>query len=152
MDAGPVAADTLTLLATLHFDLSRRVVEGVVAAGHQVRPSHSVVLGQLSHREARLTELARGANMTPQAMGDLVDELERLGYVARRPDPADRRAKVISLTDAGQVCARDGMLAIREIERTITEALGDTGHRQLRAMLLRLVDQPGPDGRQQQND
>lgn len=38
-------------------------------------------------------------NMTPQAMGELVDELEELGYLERRPDPTDRRAKLIVLTD-----------------------------------------------------
>ncbi len=42
--------------------------------------------------------------MSPQAMGELVDELEQLGYVVRRPDPTDRRAKLIILTKKGQAC------------------------------------------------
>jgi len=42
--------------------------------------------------------MARVANETPQAMSQLVDELESMGYVERTPDPTDRRAKLIVLT------------------------------------------------------
>ena len=39
--------------------------------------------------------------MTLLAMSELVDDLQRLGIVERRPDPRDGRAKLICLTDAG---------------------------------------------------
>jgi DNA-binding IclR family transcriptional regulator len=39
------------------------------------------VFAQIDPAGSRLSELARGANMSPQAMGELVDELECLGYV-----------------------------------------------------------------------
>ena len=39
--------------------------------------------------------------MTAQAMGELVDELEAMQYLVRRPDPTDRRAKLIMLTRKG---------------------------------------------------
>jgi DNA-binding MarR family transcriptional regulator len=88
---------------------------------------------------SRLTELARGANMTPQAMGELVDELEGLGYLVRTPDPTDRRAKLIMLTESGRQCVAAGVATIGDIEHRITEALGARGHRQLRRMLLTLL-------------
>lgn len=47
----------------------------------------------------RLTELAARANMTKQAMAELVAEIERRGYLQRTTDPADRRAKIIKFTD-----------------------------------------------------
>jgi DNA-binding MarR family transcriptional regulator len=137
-DPGP---NTPTLISRLHIGLSRQVVDGVVAAGHPIRASHSVVFGQLGGEGARLTELARGANMTPQAMGELVDELEELGYVVRRPDPSDRRAKLIMLTASGRDCLRDGIETIATIERSITETLGARGHRQLRDLLSKLLEQ-----------
>jgi hypothetical protein len=43
--------------------------------------THSAVFAQIDPAGSRLSELARGANMSPQAMGELVDELESLGYV-----------------------------------------------------------------------
>jgi hypothetical protein len=60
------------------------------------------VFAQIDPAGSRLSELARRANMSPQAMGELVDELESLCYLIRRPDPRDRRAKLIVLTRKGQ--------------------------------------------------
>ncbi|MGZ6779596.1 MAG: MarR family winged helix-turn-helix transcriptional regulator [Mycobacterium sp.] len=40
--------------------------------------------------------------MTKQTAGGLIDELEANGYVARRPDPADARARLVMLTDRGE--------------------------------------------------
>ena len=77
--------------------------------------------------------------MTPQAMGELVDELEELGYVQRCPDPTDRRAKLIVLTDRGQACIAAGIATINGIEERLTAVLGERGHRQLRALLRRVL-------------
>jgi DNA-binding MarR family transcriptional regulator len=132
---------TVTLLSLTHLMLSRQVAEGAAGAGHPVKPSHSAVFGQISGDGLRLSDLARGANMTPQAMGELVDELEGLGYVVRKPDPTDRRAKLISLTELGQRCVAAGVDTIADIERHITDALGARGHRELRRMLLTLLAQ-----------
>ena len=130
---------TVTLLSMTHLKLSREVAEGAARAGHPVKPSHSAVFGQMTAEGSRLTELARGANMTPQAMGELVDELEGLGYLVRTPDPTDRRAKLIMLTESGRKCVAAGVATIGDIERRITDALGARGHRQLRRMLVTLL-------------
>jgi DNA-binding MarR family transcriptional regulator len=68
-----------------------------------------------------------------------VDALERLGYVVRTPDPGDRRAKVIMLTEAGRRCSEAGRGAVETFERELVEILGQRGHQQLRRMLLRLL-------------
>ena len=132
---------TVTLLSLTHLMLSRQVAEGAARAGHPVKASHSAVFGQMTAEGSRLTELARGANMTPQAMGELVDELEGLGYVARKPDPTDRRAKLITLTETGRQCVAAGIHTIGDIERRIDDALGVRRHRDLRRMLLKLLAQ-----------
>jgi DNA-binding MarR family transcriptional regulator len=132
---------TVTLLSLIHLMLSRQVAEGAARAGHPVKASHSAVFGQMTAEGSRLTDLAKGANMTPQAMGELVDELEGLGYVLRRPDPTDRRAKLITLTEAGRQCVSAGINTIGDIERRIDDALGVRRHRDLRRMLLKLLAQ-----------
>jgi DNA-binding MarR family transcriptional regulator len=137
----PSARDRVTLLSLTHLTLSRQVSEGVARAGHPIKASHSAVFGQMSADGRRLSDLARGANMTPQAMGELVDELEGLGYLVRRPDPTDRRAKLITLTESGRRCVAAGIDTIGDIERHITDALGVRGHRELRTMLLTLLNQ-----------
>jgi DNA-binding MarR family transcriptional regulator len=137
----PVDANTATLISLSHLLVSRRVSDDVASAGHPVRPSHGAVFSQLGPDGARLTDLARGAQMSPQAMSELVDDLEVLGYVVRRPDPRDRRAKLIVLTDAGRRCGEAGGEAIRSLESHITATLGERGHRDLRRMLRRLLEQ-----------
>jgi DNA-binding MarR family transcriptional regulator len=135
--------NTVTLLSLTHLMLSREVAEGVAGAGHPIKASHSAVFGQMGEDGLRLSDLARGANMTPQAMGELVDELEGLGYLVRRADPTDRRAKLITLTESGRQCVAAGVNTIGAIERRITDALGVRGHRELRRMLLKLLAQSG---------
>ena len=72
-------------------------------------------------------------------MGELVDELEDLGYVVRRPDPTDRRAKLIVLTHRGRQSIAAGIATIDGLEDQITATLGERGHRQLRTLLRRLL-------------
>ena len=72
-------------------------------------------------------------------MGELVDELEELGYVERRPDPTDRRAKLIVLTPRGHECIAAGIATIQGIEERIDHILGPRGHAQLRRLLDALL-------------
>lgn len=119
--------------------LGFQIVDGVVGAGFPQKPSHSAVFAQIRPEGSRLTELARGANMTPQAMGQLVDELEDLGYVERQPDPTDRRAKLIVLTPRGHACVAAGIATIHGIEERIDRVLGVSGHAELRRLLSELL-------------
>jgi len=133
------ATNTVAMLGRAYSLLGFNIVNGVVGAGFPQKPSHSAVFAQIRPEGSRLTDLARGANVTPQALGELVDELEDLGYVVRRPDPTDRRAKLIVLTDRGQQCIAVGIATITGIEHRIDEVLGERGHQQLRRLLRKLL-------------
>ena len=137
-------SNTVALLGQAYSMLGFRIVDGVVGAGYPQKPSHSAVFAQIDPAGSRLSELARRANMTPQAMGELVDELESLGYVVRRPDPTDRRAKLIVLTRKGKACVEAGRITVEGLEEEITRRLGDRGHRQLRKMLTTLLAEDSP--------
>lgn len=132
--------NTVAMLGRAYSLLGFRIVDGVVGAGYPQKPSHSAVFAQIQPGGNRLSDLARGANMTPQAMGELVDELEALGYVERRPDPSDRRAKLIMLTERGRACIAAGIATIEGIETRIDTILGARGHAQLRRLLTKLLD------------
>ncbi len=131
--------NTVSMLGQAYSLLGFRIVDGVVGAGYPQKPKHSAVFAQIDPKGSRLTELARRANMTPQAMGELVDELEDLGYVTRQPDPTDRRAKLIVLTDRGHAAVEAGKEAIVGLESRITEILGEQGHHTLRRLLTRIL-------------
>lgn len=139
-DPGPQTVNTIALLGRAYSLLGFKIVDGVVGAGFPQKPSHSAVFGQIKTEGSRLSELARGANMTAQAMGELVDELEAMQYVVRRPDPTDRRAKLIVLTPKGDACIAAAIVTIEGIEAQISQLLGADGHRQLQDLLTKLTD------------
>lgn len=132
--------NTIALLGRAYSLLGFKIVDGVVGAGYPQKPSHSAVFSQIRPEGSRLSELARGANITAQAMGELVDELENMQYVIRRPDRTDRRAKLIVLTPKGRACIAAGIVTIEGIEEQISETLGADGHQQLQDLLQRLID------------
>jgi DNA-binding MarR family transcriptional regulator len=135
----PQAANTIAMLGQAYSLLGFKIVDGVVGAGYPQKPSHSAVFAQIKREGSRLTDLAKGANMTPQSMSELVAELVELGYVERRPDPTDGRAKLIVLTDRGNACIDAAQTTIQSLEDQLTAILGDRGHRQLRTLLTKLL-------------
>ncbi len=137
----PQTVNTVSLLGRAYSLLGFQIIDGVVGAGFPQKPAHSAVFAQIVPDGSRLTDLARGANMSPQAMGELVDELEQLEYVVRHPDPTDRRAKLIVLTPKGRDCIAAGMATIDGIEQQLTELLGERGHRELRRLLTKVLAQ-----------
>jgi DNA-binding MarR family transcriptional regulator len=125
--------------------LGHQIVAGVVAAGYPLRPAHSGVFAHIDLDGTRLTELAGRANMTPQAMGELVDDLERLDYVRRVPDPSDRRAKLIVPTEIGYGCLQAAFDTIGGIERRLEDLIGPRKLEALRTTLARIIAaEPSP--------
>lgn len=133
-------SNTTALLGLAYMKLGHRIVDGVVSAGFPQRPAHSAVFAHIDvDSGTRLSTLAARANITPQAMGELVDDLERLEYLVRQPDPADRRAKLILLTDRGRACVAAAQGTIAGIEAELETLLGPEElalvHRALRRII-----------------
>jgi DNA-binding MarR family transcriptional regulator len=141
----PAYLNTISMLGQAYSLFGFQIVDGVVGAGFPQKPKHSAVFAQIDPEGSRLTELANRANITPQAMGELIDELEELGYVTRQPDPTDRRAKLIVLTDEGRAAVEAGRQTIVGLEQRMTEILGTNGHKKLREMLTKLLSEGQPD-------
>jgi DNA-binding MarR family transcriptional regulator len=83
----------------------------------------------------RQSVLAADFGMSPHSITDIVDGLERLGLAERRPDPDDRRAKLVAITDAGEA-SLDVANATRE--RLLTQIFGSLSQED-RVTLLRLL-------------
>jgi DNA-binding MarR family transcriptional regulator len=117
-------------------EVVRRVSVGLVEAGFDdVRPAHTAVFQHIEAGGSRLTDLAERAQITKQSMGYLVDHLEQRGYLERRPDPSDRRAVLISLTDRGWEQVRASLRIIATIEEEWASGLGQPRMEQLRELL-----------------
>lgn len=85
-------------------DFQRRLDADLAARGVQgIRSGHRKVFMQLaSDGDSRSVDLAAKIGVRPQSMMKTVHELEELGLVSRTQDPADSRAKLISLTARGR--------------------------------------------------
>jgi DNA-binding MarR family transcriptional regulator len=113
------------LLVQLTRLFQTELFERLVAAGlTDARVPHTHVTAYIKADGSRLSELAAQARMTLPAMSELVDDLQRLGIVERRPDPTDGRAKLICLTDEGWAAMRTARRIIGDIEADYAQRVG----------------------------
>ena len=80
--------------------------------------------------------LAADFGLSPHSITDLVDGLERLGMAERRPDPTDRRAKLVAITDAGEVGLDVANVTRERLHTQIFGALNEAD----RVTFLRLLE------------
>ncbi|WP_309112825.1 MarR family transcriptional regulator [Saccharothrix sp.] len=133
-------ADIGVLAARLLFSVQEQLYARLAEQGFDdLHPRHGVVLAYLDPAGIRATEIAELSGRHKQVIGTVVDELEALGYVQRRPDPADRRAKLIHPTERGlaQMRAADAVMAA--IERRYARRLGGTGYAGFKRDLAALI-------------
>jgi DNA-binding MarR family transcriptional regulator len=89
-----------------------------------LRAPHLHVFGNLGVDGIRLTDLANRAQLSLAATSELVSQLHELGYVERRPDPGDRRAKLIFPTQRGRAALEDAGDRVAEIEHHWAQIAG----------------------------
>ena len=118
----------------VHHRMFRAVNDEMSGCGLSM--ARTKVLRRLHEGPTRQSVLAAEFELSPHSITDIVDGLERLGMAERRPDPADRRAKLVAITDAGQA----GLdVANATSERLLTQIFGALSEDD-RATLLRLLD------------
>lgn len=123
------------------------LVERLIANGYaDTLVATHPVFENIDRDGTRLTELAARADMTHQSMGELVATLEQRGYLERRPDPADGRARLVCLTPKGRQAVRVALREMADIEANWSKAWRAAGLRaDLRSVLehaLREIDPP----------
>jgi DNA-binding MarR family transcriptional regulator len=101
------------------------------------------VLGALWRRgaphRASPGELAKVEELSTGAMTNRLDRLEEAGHVRRLPDPKDRRAVQIELTDKGRRTWEKAVAAASKKEAVVTSALTDREKQQLTNLLRKLM-------------
>ncbi|GAA2599882.1 winged helix DNA-binding protein [Dactylosporangium fulvum] len=113
------------LSAQVLFALQKELFRRLADEGHpNLRPRHGAVLAYLDVEGSRATTLSYLSGQHKQVIGTLVDELVDLGYVERRPDPQDRRAKLIVPTELGLDMMTRSDAIVADIERRHAEAVG----------------------------
>ena len=140
--------NTVALLREAFVVLNDRAIARLAERGHDaVRPAHGAVFQHLDDTGTPVARLAERAQMTKQAMAELVGHLEEHGYVVREPDPADRRAKLVIPTARGLEVFAVVQELVPEIESDINRLLGVERAEALRADLDRLRGHDSQGGR-----
>ena len=110
-----------------------------------VRPTHGCVFRFVREDGMRLTRLAELAHLTKQSVGEIVDDLAERGYIKRIPDPEDRRAKLICLTERGREAQAYGFRLFAEVEKRWMERYGREQIEALRETLEEIAAREAPD-------
>ncbi|HEX3973580.1 MAG TPA: MarR family winged helix-turn-helix transcriptional regulator [Stellaceae bacterium] len=130
--------NTSRLLYSAAWLFDQRILAIVNAGGFpEIRMAHLHLPRNLDLEGTRLTVLAKRAEMSKQAMAELVDDGERMRLVARRPDPADRRAKIVVFTPRGRRLIEVVQEAVTRAEAEMRGKLGAWHTAQLIRTLLR---------------
>jgi DNA-binding MarR family transcriptional regulator len=124
--------------------METRVLAALAAAGHEVTLAQARLLQRIARDGSRLTDLAAQAQVTKQTAGELVDQLERRGYVQRVPDPTDGRARLIRPARLGLDAAALAAPVVAQVEAEWTAHLGAETMAGLRAALVRLREVTDP--------
>jgi DNA-binding MarR family transcriptional regulator len=108
----------------------------MAAAGYgDIKPSATNLFEHVGPGGSTVAVMAQRAGVSPQAMVQIVDILEKRGYVERVPDPADRRAKLVCKTAKGKAMGSAAAAILADIEGDFEDSLGPSHVQALRTML-----------------
>ena len=78
----------------------------IATAGLGLTPGEARTLVRIATLEgSRQLDIAQRMGIEPMTLSTYLDRLQSLGFIERRPDPADRRAKGLYLTEEGSALA-----------------------------------------------
>ena len=104
----------------------------------ELRGSHRRLLQMIPPEGIRITDLARRADMTKQALGEFMDWLEQAGFVASGRDPADGRVRLITRTEQGDAAAAEAQRALDAVERGWRGEIGAARYDAMKQVLRQL--------------
>ncbi|MGH3347541.1 MAG: MarR family winged helix-turn-helix transcriptional regulator [Nocardioides sp.] len=140
--------NTAVLMFIAQRHAEARVIEHLREHGFDdITIAQGRIAARLGPEGMRLTDLAAAAQVTKQTAAFLVGQLERAGYVERRLDPSDARARLIYVAERGEQAQQQARVMERQIEAEWEGHLGKRRMRELRRALtdLRAITDPWMD-------
>jgi DNA-binding MarR family transcriptional regulator len=115
------------------------MVSSARARGWPVTYAHNAVFSTLGAEGSRASDMAARAGITRQSMGEIIRGMVAEGLIELKPDPEDKRAKVVVYTPAGEECAKQGFEHISDLEQTFAEEFG-ADYEKARRVLARVAE------------
>lgn len=138
----------------LLFDSAKNAVDGELTeklAELGTTPRVICVLGKALGQELTQTRLGELAHLDKTTMVVTMDELERSGLAERRPSKTDRRARIVTVTPAGEELLARGQKVVDDANTDILSALPDADRevfvRCMSALVGDRLAKPVPAGR-----
>lgn len=136
--------DLAIIIAGANRALAERLRDDLATAGYEgMRPGFGYVMRALGDGTATLTELSERLDVSKQALKKVVDEMQSLGLVERRPHEADGRAKLLALSAAGMKARATALATSAAIEAELRDRIGDEAVDAARSVLLDFIDRQG---------
>ena len=121
-----------------HFN--SELIDGVTARYPDATAATNQVMLLIDSAGTTVSELARRAGVTKQAMAETIEALEARRLVSRHQSPRDRRARLVTLTDDGWAAMRAGLDVVTEMHDRWTLLLGHDQMAQLVTLLEQLAE------------
>ena len=130
------------LMSRASHAIGAALTEGLVPLGLNLRDYTVLIAAERAAIEGlprTQLALAQAARLDKSTMVVALDALEEEGLVERRPDPKDRRARIVVPTEAGRELLARAEGVVLGVEDEVLADLGDEERRALRGLLTRLV-------------
>jgi DNA-binding MarR family transcriptional regulator len=142
MEEGFPSRPLIGLLLRLVYQHHAQAIDAALrqAGFGDIRPSAANVFPFVPPDGITVSRLAELARVRKQSMAQAVDQLERTGYVERRPNPRDHRSRLVFLTERGAGVPPVTHAAAARVEERWAELIGPADFETLRGTLLHLLD------------
>jgi DNA-binding MarR family transcriptional regulator len=142
MEQGFPSRPLIGLLLRLVYQHHAQAIDAALnqAGFGDIRPSAANVFPFLPPDGITVSRLAELARVRKQSMAQAVDQLERTGYVERRPNPRDHRSRLVFLTERGAGVPPVTHAAAARLEERWAELISPAEFETLRGTLLHLLD------------
>lgn len=128
------------LLRLLYQHYAQDIDAALSEAGFgDIRPPHANVFPFVPPEGISVSELADLARVRKQTMAQAVEQLEDMGYVERRPNPHDRRSRLVFLTERGASVKPVTHATAARVEQDWARLTSPEELETLRATLLHLL-------------
>ena len=141
MEAGFLERPVIGLLLRLVYQHYAQSVDAALreAGFDDIGPGAANVFPFVPQEGTTVSRLAELARVRKQSMAQAVDQLERTGYVERRPNPRDHRSRLVFLTDRGASVPPVTHAAAARVEKHWAQLTSPVEFEALRASLVRLL-------------
>ncbi|WP_322045222.1 MarR family transcriptional regulator [Paraburkholderia sp. J67] len=122
------------LIGQLDRVISRRLTETLVRHGLTL-PQYTALSVLRARGHSSNAQIAERSFITPQSANEVVKTMEANGWVAREPDPMNRRVVLLSLTDAGQTLLDACDKAVDQVELAMLDDVAPEAAQTLHSLL-----------------